>query len=374
MLSRDTPLSRAFECMRFPLLLFVVAFHFPLGLPRGHALYYLERVGESAQVLMSIFFFISGYLQYCGRDTYTPADYRRDLRSKTRSILLPFVVWSAIAYILFLLSPRAQLGLPEPGNFMRMFVHGFEAAPRRSILGYDFLERCSPSVTVPYWFLRDLFVLFLISPAFRWIALRLRVWTIPLLLIPFTLNAGLPNGLISLDGLYFYPLGVTFAVCGYDPAETARRLGPWLIVPWVVLTAMCAWMCGDFDNHHLFMGVRSQLFFRIYTLVSLPVWIRAFLWVQARPRLARPLMWLAPACFFIYVAHAPRAISVWMENFRILPGDSAQPGDIAVWVLAMTVLLGGLTLLYRLMSRHTPILLVPLAGGRLPKKQVISNK
>lgn len=353
--------------MRFPLILFVMAFHFPLCLPRGHSLFYIEQFVATAQVLMSIFFFMSGYLLFHGRDVYGVSDYRKDLCRKTRSILIPFVLWSAIAYLLFLSSDAARASMPEPGGFFRMFIHGYPAAPRNSILGYEFLERSTPTVTFAYWFLRDLFVLFLLSPIFRWLALRLRQWIIPLLLVPFTLNAGLPDGFISLDGLYFYPLGIAFAVLHMDPERMARRLGKWLVVPWILGTVLLTWMCASLDQHHLYMGVKSQLFFRIYTLLCLPVWIYVFSCIQRCETLARPLLRVAPVCFFMYVAHAPRIVEVWMGTFQIAPGQDVGAGDIIAYVLAFAALVAGIILLYRLMSRFTPRTLALLTGGRISR-------
>ncbi len=108
---------------------------------------------------------ISGYLLF--RRGWNAFSYPATIKSKTKTVLLPFLLWNGGLFIAVMLLQRAGIGV---GYFPDLW----NASPREMLSHGVAVEELP--VNVPLYFLRDLFVCILLSPFWRcwFVALRYR--------------------------------------------------------------------------------------------------------------------------------------------------------------------------------------------------------
>lgn len=107
--------------------------------------------------MCSFFFIISGYLYFCNIDKFTSKDYVIKSKKRLGSLIIPYVIWNLI-YALFYLGIAYMNG--ECNTTIGEFLKGFWAFDTTSSNGF-----ASP-YNGPFWFLRDLVVVSVISPIF----------------------------------------------------------------------------------------------------------------------------------------------------------------------------------------------------------------
>lgn len=151
-----------------------------------------------------LFFLISGYLFF--RD-FAPDNYLPKLRRRVRSLIMPYVLWSAIYVIAIQLWYRSPWAHPQAAE--RNTLDFFHLDSLRSV----FLQLTISSPAPQFWFLRDLIVLVFLSPILYWLIRRGGL----IFVLPFAvawamnINAGMSRFAISSTGLTFFTLGAVFA-------------------------------------------------------------------------------------------------------------------------------------------------------------------
>lgn len=127
--------------------------------------FYIFIFRTFTRVAVPIFFIISSYLLF---NNYNLAK----VAKRTKTILLPFIIWSLISYAIFAVLPI----IPGIKNFfnstaefsLQSFIHSTIIAPKNGSL----------------WFLRDLYILILLSPFINWLTKhQIIIFTIPILFI-----------------------------------------------------------------------------------------------------------------------------------------------------------------------------------------------
>ncbi len=133
---------------------------------------------------------ISGYLMFRrGLDTF---DYKKTLRTKARTVLLPFLLWNLAFLALVYVAQLKNIGfgyLPDVVN-----------ATPREWLSLAFALEALP-INVPLYFLRDLLLCILLSPLLAWLIKRYPLQTLGVLLAFAVLP--LPNGIFLKKSILF---------------------------------------------------------------------------------------------------------------------------------------------------------------------------
>jgi peptidoglycan/LPS O-acetylase OafA/YrhL len=295
----DPSLSRKIGVLRFVAVAAVVVFHaYPPGWHGG-------VVQESISLgltrwALPFLGLISGYLFF---RTFTPttAGYLAKLRTRARTILLPFLVWSAVALLV-----AWGTGMPE--------FHGPITSPADAL--YHWLVRPCAALL---WFLQALMACIVLSPLVYLAVRALRYWVLVLALVWWV--TGLRPEVLGawISPIAFPPFiaGAAIAMLGVRPAWAKRPAPAWLLVAlaagWLgasVLFAVSGVGLGPLLRTALLPAV---------VLGTLTVW---FGYEAARP-LARRAPWLraaavfvAPLSFFVYATQQPqlRAIMLVLEK------------------------------------------------------------
>lgn len=145
-----------------------------------------------------VFFVISGYLFFYNTSNFDTEVYKRKIRNRIRSLLVPYVIANGLYIIANLITRRH-----EDINvtwFINSWVglNGYPADP-------------------PLWYIRDLIVLVLFSYLFYRVILKFRLFVPLLLLVVWIAIPLLVDTNISIfRGLVFFLLGAYISIMKYD--------------------------------------------------------------------------------------------------------------------------------------------------------------
>ena len=302
-----------------------------------------EVFGRSAVPLLGM---ISGWLVV---STATRQPYRPFLLGKARTILLPMVLWNAIALVL--VGAAATFGTLK--------------APTPSSIGWTLNELVplvqADDINVQMPFLRDLFVCMMVAPVLvrvsnRWLALVATVavvWSVSGVHVPLLLRPQI---------LVFFTAGIAVRRFGL-----AERVAGWPVVlcalPFMVLIAPRLWtaLLGNafFDAHP-----RSMAFFDIvFRLASAVVFWRVA-WALAGSGVAA---WLRRAERYGFLAFCDHLVLLWLFGPVIgLATGALGAGPYPAYLLVQPLLVLGATIvLARGLMAVSPAAARVLSGGRL---------
>lgn len=148
---------------------------------------------------------ISGYLLF--RRGMSGFDYPATIRSKSKTVLLPFLLWNGALFAVVLLVQLFDVGV---GYFPDLW----NASPREIISHGTALEELP--VNVPLYFLRDLFVCILLSPVLAFLMRRFALPTLAILLI-ITAMPDLTIFIVQKKSILFsFSLGIALALHRVD--------------------------------------------------------------------------------------------------------------------------------------------------------------
>lgn len=121
-----------------------------------------------AQIAVPIFFFISGYVYFLKADMSAALDYSffsTNLGKRLKTIVVPFMLWCTL-WFLFMFGMQY---IPIIGNFFSEPLHKMSAADMILNLYYYPLN-------YPFWFLRELIVLFIFTPIIFLLTKHLKIF------------------------------------------------------------------------------------------------------------------------------------------------------------------------------------------------------
>ncbi len=332
--------SRKIRNMGILCAFLVVIIHCRPHFGRGTTGWWLEEILENGvtQIAVPFFFTVSGYM--VGRSLQGKG-YRKAVGKRVRTLLVPFVLWNALFWLENFLWKNAH-----------SLLHGRTVSftfPTLRQIGL-WPTRC-PYLT-PLWYVRALFILVVLSPAFVWCLKKFRGWFLLLLFVVYAAVCPfwpLPNagqweefarvGIFPVLGLFFF-----FA----RPCATERNRGFQPPPPVVSLT----------------VGIGLAVFRAFFVLKGLPAAEHlGFLCVPFTLYGVWGLMgdsrwpeWLVSSSFGVYLVH----------KFVLLPVKAyLHPGRSTVAYLGVAVFAFAVSLaIAELLKRTMPKTSAVLFGGR----------
>ncbi len=169
------------------------------------------------RVAVPMFFIYSGYFFFKGKD-FNLEIWRGKMKTRLRTLVVPFLLWSVIGAAFFLLLEKSYRGI----GFLEILNRTFwmnAYTPSSSLpqwVGYEI-----PKVTtlmLPLWYVRDLILLMIVSPLLGGI-LRCKVLSVATLLgllavYLFTDTDKMPY--IGMDNLLFFFAGACLSYAARD--------------------------------------------------------------------------------------------------------------------------------------------------------------
>lgn len=158
--------------LRFPLMVMVVMIHAQMSrISMGGGIY--EFNVETFPIYSNISYFVSklisriavpcfylfsGYLFFMNIKRYSCQEYLQKIRKRTKTLLIPYIFWNLVVVILFFVSQ----------TFIPSLISGY-SKPIVEFVIADWLKafwswNVGAPINNPLWFIRDLFVVVLLSP------------------------------------------------------------------------------------------------------------------------------------------------------------------------------------------------------------------
>lgn len=147
------------------------------------------------RVAVPVFFIISGFFFWKGYSSFSLNDYKIKIRKRVNNLLFPFLLYSLIS-IVFL-----YIGYLLP--FSRPFFNGY------NVLEFNLSDFINiilfKPFNAPLWFLRDLFLISLISPVIYLFLNKIKYLFLFSLFFLWLLDVNLH--VFTIDGLFFFSIG-----------------------------------------------------------------------------------------------------------------------------------------------------------------------
>lgn len=160
---------------------------------------------ELAGIAVPLFFFLSGFLFFY-KTRFTRAAYVGKLKRRSRTLLVPYLFWNALALLLTWAGQRLLPSLAIGNNVMLSQHEGIEW------LKCFWVYRDNMPIYCPFWFLRDLMVVVVCSPVVYGIVKWGRGFGVAALgfLWLSGVDCSVPG--ISTTAFFFFTVGAWFSI------------------------------------------------------------------------------------------------------------------------------------------------------------------
>ena len=332
-------LSEKIKILSFLLTALIVILHTNMAHLCIGGVSFLQEVmtAEITRIAVPLFYLISGFLFFVNYQN-TCSDYRRKLRARTRSLLIP--------YVLFLLC-----------GSLAMFVlgHVYTIDTLWEIIKYGILS--SPPIFYPLWFLRDLYVMVLIAPIVYWVIKKVPI----LLILPIVVWLLGKNPFVFpvTEAMLFFSVGA-FLSTKVKWLEQTDHKGAW--------GCLLLWLLLCFMNRYVSEYVIRLPYATHCVILLLGIYAIWILYDKLYPKFSKreKSAKIYKYSFFIYLLHEPILTILKKTGLFILGYSSWSIGVIYVIAPILTVLMVyGIGLV---LNTYCPQVLAFITGGRTKRK------
>ena len=345
----STRLSGAITWLRFPLIFFIILLHCysVATIPGQHNLYFGVLypfslwLGETG---VPGFFFISGFLLFLSRKSYT-----EKLKTRLHTLLVPYLLWNLLLLMLYLVAYAA--GHPQDIYGQNMADFTLTDYLRLFWDRGHFDDGNFVPLLCPLWYIRNLFIMVVLSP----------------LLYPIIKKAGLPfllvvtvwwlltyhNAFIQ-QTLLLFSLGAYFSVQGVNPLKVAYEHKT------LLLTLFAIFAISDIVSHTMLPTPVNLQLHRLSLIFNIPALL---LLADVCVRRGLSSQSLPGAAFIVFCIHYP--IVVPLRKLIISHFDGASDIVHILLYAASVVIVTLLSLAFcKLLDRWLPGVKKLLSGNR----------
>lgn len=350
-------ISKRITSVRFLLIVFVVFIHnnvtevtFVGGTETYIIPIYVNIIRELfsniiGRIAVPLFFLISGYLLYIKEITFLT-----NLKKKSRTILLPYILWNLLVVLFFLTAQNF--------NFTKPYFSG-----DNNLRDYNFIEWIDVFVgkftarrqfqyplVYQFWFLRDLFILNLLFIGIKKLINRFPFSIFVLFSILWISDTNIY--IVSTEALLFFSLG--YYIVKYSPSiEKLDLIKIHDVVPLYLITIVA----------ELFFREKFPIIHKVNIIVGSIFFIKLTLYFIQDESIYKWLTSLEKYAFFVYAVHGILLATMVKLYVRIMPMRGAwlllQYFGIAFICIVILVLLG------KVFKKLLPKIYGILTGGRI---------
>lgn len=300
------------------------------------------------RVATPFYFIIAGYLFFSGFKL-KPSDILQKYKRRVRTLLLPFILWSAYGICLYFM---LQLVPQFKPFFTNRIIQDLQATELLKTLLLN---------PIPYqlWFLRDLMVLVLLSPAI-WLVVRFFKEGFILLL--------LAAWFLDYDFVYFTSVSVLFFSVGclftLRPGTiTYLQTNHQYQIPllfWIGLLV--------FKTEMAYLGIADAVTLKLLHKLAIlwglyAVWIAVNAIADKERTASRAWLYTSVSSFFIYAFHEP-LLTILKRGLLYMIHTDKNFTSLTVYLLAPCLTILICVLVAGLLMRRTPRLFNVLTGYR----------
>jgi peptidoglycan/LPS O-acetylase OafA/YrhL len=351
------------DVLRFPLVVLVVLVHSHLN-PSDMEASSAIGTAQFIQNLLSLeigalavpsFFAISGFLFFWPSASISSEVYARKLKSRTRTLLVPYVIWNSLQLIPLLAAAHIPaLSAYLSGNTARLFDQDVPTILAR-VYGMSQMP-----IVYPMWYVRDLFLMCLLTPLIyggRRVGFRV---VIPFLTLRwFFTDSAQPNPIMpSQEAALFFSLGAYTALSQFDVRNLVDRIFPVLLPVYAVLVI--------FGAAYPISGA-AWYTHKAATFIGVMVALGPFGKALARWPVASKRLTLlgGSATFFVFAAHEP-LLTIMRKMLSGLFQPQTTGGVLLLYATLPIVTITLCLLAYAVLKTVVPkFLLGVLTGNRV---------
>ena len=366
--------SQSLDLLRFPLAVIVVTVHMVtiqgvstdmgnLDVQSNEAFLVFHRFVTAflQGISVPIYFFISGYVFFANMPEMTKERYFQKLRNRTKTLLIPYLVWNALELLLVIVKSIPALGAfssvpgvaPDLsfGSVLACFWrYDGELFPNVHGGGGEALYPLVYSL----WFLRDLMIVVVFSPVLHWAIRKFRWGVLVVLFMIYLLIPDNNRFHFLITALLFFSTGAYLSIWQIDMFRAFRPFSRWALVLYPLLCLFLFFVLGSPKVMH-YAKVLS-------IIVALPLAYNMAAWLLQNTRI-KVSSFLASASFFIYVSHLLICFRV-LKLFVIMLQPEQGWAVVATYVVSEVAVILLLLGMFYLMKRYTPSLLRVVAGRK----------
>lgn len=343
-------LSAAITWLRFPLIFFIIMLHCysVQRLEGNHATYFKALypfslwLGETG---VPGYFFISGYLFFLSKKSY-----QQKLKARIHTLLIPYLLWNFLMLTLYL--SLSALGYPISICSKNITDYGFIDYLRLFWDRGDFGDGNFAPLLCPLWYIRNLFIISLLSPFFYYIIKYVREVFLLVVLVWWLMlnhNAFVPQTIL------FFCLGAYFSIFGINPLKYVsehQRL---------FLLLFCLFAIADIFVH---VAVSTPVNLKIHRL-ALFFNIPALLLLADRLTGVAPsrIQYLSQATFIVFCIHYPIVLFLRKACISTFV-DASDTIHISLYFVCVILVTSSSIVFYQILNRYFPITKKILSGNR----------
>ncbi|WP_293938629.1 acyltransferase family protein [Sphingobacterium sp. UBA5996] len=367
-LTSEQLLSKTIDFLRFPLIVGVVFIHtdFSNIIIQGSKQVDLRQFAVFAQVFLlfsklvfevcvPLFFFISGFLFFYGTASFTFSVYFNKLRRRVHSLLIPYIFWNLAVLLFFFLA--------------QTFFGGLLSGVNKPIIHYNLTDwlwslwdtshvhvKAAKNLPInsPFWFIRDLMVVLLLSPIIYFLIRKVGVFAVLILGVVWLFKPYFYLPGWSTVSFFFFSAGAYFSLHNKNFVLVMQSFLPWSVLCYVLLIIAAFYGFGKGGWSYLYCA--NVLLGLLSAVAVTGYFIEKGSW--------RPNHFLVSASFFIFAYH--RLPLVFIIKFLFI--QVRPQTDVALlflyFVCPVCVILLGL-LFFWVISMLFPRFTAVICGGRL---------
>lgn len=342
-------MSAAISWLRFPLIFLIIMLHcysvVKLNGPRDT---YFKTIypfslwlGETG---VPGFFFISGYLFFLSKKTYI-----QKLSTRIHTLLVPYLLWNTILLSLYLIAYVA--GYPQNINY-------------RSIAEYDFIDFVRlfwdrgtfdngnfVPLLCPFWYIRNLLIMSLLSPLFYYIIKYGREWFLIIVSVWWMMtyhNAFIPQTIL------FFSLGAYFSILSINPLEWITNNKKLILILFAIFAL------SDIAMHTIYGTPINLQAHRLALIFNIPALL---LLADFCIRRGCSSKLLPNAAFIVFAVHYP--IVVLLRKFCATQfATTSDLTHIVLYVICVTIATIVSLLIYLILDKYFVNIKNILSGNR----------
>lgn len=335
--------SSVIDLLRFPLAIMVVFAHMNPHvinlLENDLSLFSVDGMYNVVGVLFShviphitvpLFFFISGFLFFANFMQWSWGGYKKKLKSRVKTLLIPYLLWNIIPFLLFALSMLADVvvkGNPIDGLISFVTEKSWHVIYDcnewdTNLINWlgDSLKMTGP-YDLPLWFLRDLMVVTFLTPGIYYAIKKNGAIFICILFVAYISRIWplLPG--FHISAFFFFSTGAYFALNNINIVQLVKKYKTVFLPVSLILLIITT----IFDGTNTVIGQNVFPLF-LCTGVFTAFYVASICVTKWN---LRPNKLLVSSCFFIYAMHGvvlpiigqPLLLTNWILH-KIIPGNT----------------------------------------------------
>lgn len=344
-----TRLSEAISWIRFPLIFLIILLHCysTVKLPGNHVMYFKAIypfslwLGETG---VPGFFFISGFLFFHSKKTH-----RQKISSRIHTLLIPYLLWNLILLGLYVVA--FLVGFPQDIN-------------GKSIADYTIIDYIrafwdrgsydagnSVPILCPYWYIRNLLIMCVLSPVIYYIIKYLRELFLFVVAI-WWLHT--PHNAFISQTIFFFSFGAYFSIFGKNPMTIFDNLKKWCLV-------LCfAFAISDIMAHTVCITPFNLQIHRFALIFNIPAF---FILADYCCRHDYTSKYLSNAAFIIFSVHYPIVV-LTRKICATRLGEMSDLIHIPLYFICAVITTFISLLIYTCLDRYFPKVKNILSGNR----------